>query len=120
MIYKIEVFFYDRQSEYYADNFQSAYEMFKRLGTKLIRANVLITGKMYERKEGDLRKGVYYISKNVEASTPRITMSPYREEVQVKISAPSEALGDLHWKIYNREIAECVPGVNDLRFHYGK
>ena len=120
MIYKIDVSFYDCQETYFADSFQSAYEMFKRLGTKLIRTNTLIKSKMYERKDGEVRSGLYYVFKNVEANTPRITMSPYREDVHVNTSSPDEALIALHWRIYNREIFECIPGVNDLKFNYGK
>lgn len=121
MIYQIDMHFLDTCNKtYYASSFHEGYEMFKRLGKKLIRTNVMIMSKMYERKEGEVRNGVYYIFKNVEASTPRITMKPYRDNLEVSISTPLEALEDLHYFILRKESAECVYGVNDLKFNYGK
>lgn len=119
MIYKIDCQFYECQATYYASSFHEAYEMFKKLGNKLKRTGFLIRGKMYEKKEGNIRKGVYYTGINEVAQSPSITMSP-TTETEVKISTVAEAFGDLHWKIFNKEISECVPGLNDLKFHYGK
>lgn len=121
MIYQIDMHFLDTcDKTYYASSFQEGYEMFKRLGKKLIRTNVLIMSKMYERKEGEVRHGVYYIFKNVQAESPRITMKPYRENQEIKIVTPREALEDLHYSILRKESERCIYGVNDLKFNYGK
>lgn len=102
---------------YYAASFKDGYEMFKKLGAKLRRTGFLIRGKMYERREGRIRRGVYYIGINIETELPAITMSP-ATEADVKIWTVKEAFGDLHWKIFNKEMSLCVPGLNDLKFHY--
>lgn len=121
MIYQIDMHFLDTcDKTYYASSFQEGYEMFKRLGKKLIRTNVLIMSKMYERKEGEVRHGVYYIFKNVQAESPRITMKPYRDNQEIKTVTPHEALEDLHYFILRKESEKCVYGVNDLKFNYGK
>ena len=120
MIYKIDCQFYDCLVTYYASSFGQAYSLFKKMGAKLIRTNILITGKMYEKKEGDIRKSVYYTLSSIVAKSPEITMGPYSGTEEVNILTASEALDNLHWKIFSKEVEKCVPGLNDLRFHYGK
>lgn len=120
MIYQIETCFYENcQKTYYADSFKSAYEIFKKLGNKLIRTSLFIKGKMYERKEGDVRHGVYYSGFKQESKAVEITMKPYYGSQQVKLSTLSEAMEDLHWAIFNKELTKCVPGINDIKFYYG-
>lgn len=120
MIYQIETHFMNECNKtYYASSFQEGYEMFKKLGKKLIRTNTLIMSKMYERKEGETRHGVYYIFKNVQAEFPKISMKPYRDGLEVNISTPLQALEDLHYFILRKEFDKCIFGVNDLRFNYG-
>lgn len=120
MIYQIDTHFMGKyEKTYYASSFQEGYEMFKKLGKKLIRTNGMIMSKMYERKEGEVRHGVYYIGKDIKASSPQILMKPYHQSQEVKISTSLEALEDLHDFILRKESLECIYGVNDLRFHYG-
>lgn len=120
MIYQIDTRFYENcQRTYYADSFKEAYEMFRKLGTKLIRTDPLITSKMYERKQGEMRYGVYYCGSNQIAKTIEISMKPYQGNQEVQVVLPSDALEDLHWAIFSRDMVECIPGVNDMKFHYG-
>lgn len=93
--------------------------MFRKLGTKLIRTDPLITSKMYERKQGEMRYGVYYCGSNQIAKTIEISMKPYQGNQEVQVVLPSDALKDLHWTIFSRDMVECIPGVNDMKFHYG-
>lgn len=120
MIYQIDVCFYDDcQKTYYAASFKEAYEMFRKLGTKLIRTDPLITSKMYERKQGEIRYGVYYCGPDQMAKTVEISMKPYQGNQGVQVVQPSDALKDLHWAIFSRDMLGCIPGVNDIKFHYG-
>ena len=120
MIYQIDTRFYENcQRTYYADSFKPAYEMFRKLGDKLIHTSLFIRGRMYERKEGEIRHGVYYNGFKQESKAVEITMQPYHGLQHVKLSTISEAIEDLHWAIFNKEMAECVPGLNDIKFHYG-
>lgn len=120
MIYQIDTHFMDKcDKTYYASSFQEGYDMFKKLGKKLIRTNSLIMSKMYERKDGEVRHGVYYIFKDVKAESPKISMKPYRDNLEVNISTPLQALEDLHFFILRKECDNCIHGVNDLKFNYG-
>lgn len=120
MIYQIETHFMGTcQKTYYAASFSEGYDMFKQLGKKLIRTNHMIMSKMYERKEGETRHGVYYAGKDIKASSPRITMRPYRDNSEVRTSTPREALEDLHYFILKKECEGCIHGVNNLKFSYG-
>lgn len=125
MLYAIKVRLNDNSKKvYYSNNFKEAYEMFRRMGKRLIKTSLFIKSKMYEKLEGSLRKGVFYGWCGEEATEVGIDMFPCSGIPQEeRFYTPEEALEDLHWIIFQKELNKAtkneVQGVNDYKIHYG-
>jgi len=124
-MYVIKVRLNDNSEKmYYSNNFKEAYEMFKRMGKRLIRTCLFIKSKMYEKLEGNLRRGVFYGWCGTESKEVGIEMFPCAGIPEgERVYTVKDALEDLHWILFRKELNRAtrneVQGVNDYKIHYG-